>query len=263
MSALQSYQRQFTRHIRDPLHVSRPKGVNARRMGVYTEIVFNNLAEVVTACFPVCRSILGVRLWNRLLRRFFIEHQCTSPLFRQIPEEFLRWLETTQEHETIKEKPPAFLYSLAHYEWIEMALAFSDAVAGEHDAESAPGELLVRCPVLAPALALLCYPYAVHRINKRHQPEHPDDQPTHIVVFRRADDIVKFIVLNPVSARLLALLTTGELSGEQALRQIAAEMQHPKPQVVIAGGLEIMEGLRAEGVIIGVLAVTNKGEKNA
>ncbi len=255
MSALQSYQRQFTRHIRDPLHVSRPKGVNARRMGVYTEIVFNNLAEVVSACFPVCRSLLGVRRWNRLLRRFFIEHQCTSPLFRQIPEEFLRWLEATQEHETTKEKLPVFLYSLAHYEWIEMALAFSDAAAIEHVAE---GDMLGKRPVLAPALALLSYPYAVHRINKRRQPEQPDDQPTHIVVFRRADDIVKFIVLNPVSARLLALLSTGDLSGEQALRQIAAEMQHPEPQVVIDGGLEIMQGLRAEGVIIGVQKVTNQ-----
>jgi len=257
MSALQNYQRQFTRHIRDPLHVSRPKDVNARRMGVYTEIVFNNLAEVVSACFPVCRNLLGVRRWNRLLRRFFIEHQCASPLFRQIPEEFLRWLEATQEHETTKEELPAFLYSLAHYEWIEMALAFSDAVAVEHTAEPAPGDLLAKRPVLAPALALLSYPYAVHRINKRRQPEQPDDEPTHIVVFRRTDDMVKFIVLNQVSARLLALLSAGDLSGEQALRQIAAEMQHPKPQVVLDGGLEIMQGLRAEGVIIGVQDVTN------
>jgi hypothetical protein len=257
MSALQSYQRQFTRHIRDPLHACRPKGVNARRMGVYTEIVFNNLAEVVSACFPVCRSILGVRRWNRLLRRFFIEHQCTSPLFRQIPEEFLRWLETTQED------APPFLYSLAHYEWIEMALAFSDATCSEHFAEPVTGDMLGKRPVLAPALALLSYPFAVHRINKRRQPEHPDDQLTHIVVFRRADDVVKFIVLNPVSARLLALLSAGNLSGEQVLRQIAAEMQHPKPQVVIDGGLEIMEGLRAEGVIIGVQELTKKGEKNA
>jgi hypothetical protein len=253
MSALQTYQRQFTRHIRDPLGTHRPKGVNARRMGVYTEIVFNNLSEVVSACFPVCRSILGVRRWKRLLRRFFIEHQCATPLFRQIPEEFLHWLESTQQD------VPTFLYSLAHYEWIEMALALSDATAGEHE----QGDLLEHRPVLAPALALLSYPYAVHLIGKRFQPEQPDAEATHIAVFRRQDDTVKFIVLNPVTARLLALLSTGDFTGIQALQQIAAEMQHPDPEVVIRGGMEIVENLRMEQVIIGVRKGYEKGEKNA
>jgi hypothetical protein len=242
MSQLQSYQQQFTRHIRDPLGTHRPNGVNARRMGVYTEIVFNNLSESVSACFPVCRNLLGVRRWKKLLRRFFIEHQCSSPLFRQIPEEFLRWLESTQED------VPGFLYSLAHYEWIEMAIAFSDATAAEHR----QGDLLASRPVLAPALALLSYPYEVHRIGKRFQPEQADDEMTHVVVFRRTDDTVKFIILNPVSARLLALLSAGTLSGEQALQQIATEMQHPKPEVVIKGGQEILENLHTEQVIIGV-----------
>lgn len=253
MSALQSYQRQFTRHIRDPLGTRRPEGVNARRMGVYTEIVFNNLSDVVSACFPVCRSLLGVRRWKQLLRRFFIEHQCATPLFRQIPEEFLRWLETAQQD------VPPFLYSLAHYEWIEMALALSDARPGEH----VDGDLLEHKPVLAPAMALLSYPYAVHLIGKRFQPEQPDAEATHIVVFRRQDDTVKFIVLNPVTARLLALLSTGELTGRQALQQIAAEMHHPEPQVVIRGGIEIIENLRAEQVIIGIDKRNEKGEKNA
>jgi uncharacterized protein len=253
MSALQSYQRQFTRHIRDPLHTSRPKGVNARRMGVYTEIVFNNLSEVVSACFPVCRKILGVRRWKRLLRQFFIEHQCSSPLFRQIPEEFLRWLESAEQD------VPPFLYSLAHYEWIEMALAFSDAVAVDHE----QGDLLNGHPVLAPALALLSYPYAVHLISKRFQPEHADEEATHIVVYRRADDQVKFIVLNTVTARLLAIISAGNIKGKQALQQIAAEMQHPQPEVVIKGGKEILENLQAEQVIIGVRKVAGKGENNA
>jgi hypothetical protein len=222
-------------------------------MAVYTEIVFNNLSEVVSACFPVCRTLLGVRRWKRLLRRFFIEHQCASPLFRQIPEEFLRWLDTTQQ------EVPGFLYSLAHYEWIEMALAHSDATAGEHE----QGDVLERRPVLAPALALLSYPYAVHLIGKRFQPEQPDAEATHIVVFRRQDDTVKFIVLNPVTARLIALLSAGDLTGRQALQQIAAEMHHPQPEVVIQGGVEIIENLRVEQVIIGVQKDAETGEKNA
>ena len=82
------------------------------------------------------------------------------------------------------------------------------------------------------------------------------------MVYRRADDQVKFIVLNPVSARLLALLSTGTLSGTQALQQIALEMQHPKPEVVIKGGQEILENLRTEQVIVGITNI-KKGDNNA
>lgn len=214
-------------------------------MAVYNEIVFNNFQGLVESCFPVSREVLGVRRWTRLLRDFFIQHQCVTPIFRQIPEEFLRWLEAENQTDT-----PPFLYHLAHYEWIELSLAVSDAVIPEHI--DPQGDLLARCPALAPALALLRYPYAVQLISKRYKPSQPDDEPTQILAFRRTDDSVKFIVLNLVSARLLALLAEGELTGLQALNQIAKELQHPKPEVVINSGLEILENLRSEQAIIGV-----------
>ncbi len=244
--AFQQYQTEFTRHIRNPKVAPRPAGVSVRRMAVYNEIVFNNLQGLVESCFPLTREVLGVRRWTRLVRRFFVQHQCATPIFRQIPEEFLRWLEAEPQTDY-----PPFLHSLTHYEWIELSLAVSDAVMPEH--VDPQGDLLTSCPVLTPALALLSYPYAVQRIGKRYKPTQPDSQPTQIVAFRRADDEVKFIVLNPVSARLLALLAEGTSTGLQALTQIAQELQHPKPDVVINSGLEILENLRLEQVIIGVL----------
>lgn len=243
--AFQQYQSEFTRHVRNPKLTARPAGVSARRMAVYNEIVFNNFQGLVESCFPVTREVLGVRRWMRLLREFFIQHQCATPIFRQIPEEFLRWLEA----EPPADYPP-FLYHLAHYEWIELSLAVSDAVTPDH--VDPLGDLLASIPVLAPAIALLSYPYEVQRIGKRYKPAQADNQPTQIVAFRRADDTVKFIVLNPVSARLLALLVGGELTGLQALNQIAEELQHPKPEVVISSGLDILENLRLEQAIIGV-----------
>ncbi|MFM9914063.1 MAG: DUF2063 domain-containing protein [Methylophilaceae bacterium] len=243
--AFQQYQTEFTRHIRNPKVAKRPVGVSARRMAVYNEIVFNNFRGLVESCFPVTQEVLGVRRWTRLLREFFIQHQCATPIFRQIPEEFLRWLEVEPPADT-----PAFLSSLAHYEWVELSLAVSEAVMP--DSVDVQGDLLAGCPALAPALALLSYPYAVQRIGKRYKPTQPDSEPTHIVAFRRVDDTVKFIVLNPVSARLLTLLADGALTGLQALNQIAEELQHPKPEVVINSGLEILKNLRLEQAIIGV-----------
>ena len=88
----QRYQQAFTAYIRDPLQQPRPAGVAAKRMNVYKEIVFNNLFESVSACFPVAQKVLGKRAWLALVRRFFRDHSANSPIFRQIPEEFVIYL---------------------------------------------------------------------------------------------------------------------------------------------------------------------------
>lgn len=242
----QQYQSQFTGHIRDPKGMARPQGVALRGMKAYTEIVFNNMAETLAACFPVTQKVLGARRWMRLVRAFLAEHRCVTPLFRQIPEELLHYLE--QAPDSLAGLPP-FLYSLAHYEWIELALSLSDATLPPGEI-LADGDLLNQRPVLAPALALLSYPYQVQRIGPCFRPTQPDAEPTNILAFRRLDDDVKFIVLNPVSARLVALLEAGA-TGMAALQQIAMELKHSRPEVVVQGGLEILKNLREEQAIWG------------
>jgi hypothetical protein len=244
----QQYQAQFTGHIRDPKTAIRPQGVPARRMKVYTEIVFNNMDETLSACFPVCRKIIGARRWKQLVRDFMSGHRCSTPWFRQIPEELLHWLETSPP--AVQDLPP-FFYSLAHYEWIELAIAVSDAKLDTTPASD--GDLLTGQPILAPALALLKYTYPVHRISPRFKPAQPLVQPVHLLVFRNPADEVRFIELNPVSARLLGMLQTGKFTGKQALEQIAAEMQHPDPQTVIQFGAELLEDLRQQGAVWGSL----------
>lgn len=245
----QRYQTEFARHIRNPSQAPRPTGVKARGMAVYTEIVFNNMMATLSSCFPVAKRTLGVRKWKKIVRGFFAEHACTTPLFRQIPEEFLRWLASAAD---ATDNIPAYLYSLAHYEWIELALLVSDAEINLAGVEP-DGDLLSGRPALAPALAILQYPYPVQRISPRFKPASPDAEPTHILAFRNFDDEVRFIVLNPVSARLLNLLESGKLSGAEALETIANELKHPKPEVVMQGGLDILQNLHSEQAILGVL----------
>src|SRR5512139_489605 len=95
MNSFQQYQVQFTNHIRAPKAAARPAGVPARRMKAYAEIVFNNMEQTLSACFPVARKVLGVRRWTRMVRAFLAQHRCATPWFCQIPEEFLRWLEAS------------------------------------------------------------------------------------------------------------------------------------------------------------------------
>ncbi len=251
LPTFQQYQADFTGHIRNPKSAARPKGVPARRMKVYTEIVFNNMEGTLTACFPVSKKVLGVRRWMRLVRDFMAQHSCSTPWFRQIPEELLRWLETSPP---CNQDLPPFLPSLAHYEWIELAIAVSDA-ALDSDTLAPDGDLLTGRPVLAPALALLEYAYPVHRISPKFKPAQPLAEPVHLLVFRGTRDEVRFIELNPVSARLINLLQPGELTGRQALEQIAAEMQHPAPQTVVQFGLELLNDLWRQKAVWGTRSI--------
>jgi len=239
----QQYQLQFAGHIRNPAEQPRPAKVPAKRMRVYTQIVFNNLESSVSACFPICKQILGKRAWQRLVREFFASHQSKSPLFRKIPEEFLQFLETAQHI-------PPYLYSLAHYEWVELAISVDDT---DLDAEQVDtnGELLDKQPVFTPAMALLSYDYPVHKISPRNKPTQPLVEPVHLLVFRNVEDEVRFIELNSVTARLLHLLKNETMTCRQALEQIAAELQHPSPQNVIQFGVGVLDDLRQQGVMLG------------
>ncbi len=237
----QRFQFAFARHVRDPRGAPRPAGVPARRMGIYNELLYNNIENSLNACFPVTRALLGKRRWPRLVRAFFRGWRCRTPHYREIPREFVRYLTEMAEGQ------PPWLVELAHYEWAELAVDIMDAPpAPACDAE---GDLLDGRPVLAPALMNLAYAWPVHKIGPARRPRRP--APTHLLVFRRADDTVGFMELNPVSARLVALLQDGTPTGRAAALRIAEELAHPHPETVVAGAAAVLAELRAAGAIFG------------
>lgn len=239
----QQYQLQFAGHIRNPADKPRPLEVPAKRMRVYNQIVFNNLESSVSACFPICRKLLGARAWKKLVRGFFAEHRSRSPLFRKIPEEFLQYLETVP-------KLPLYLFSLAHYEWVELAISVMDAEANPSTIDT-QADLLDRQPAFAPAMMLLRYDYPVHQISPRNKPDEPLPQPVHLLVFRDREDVVRFVELNAVTARLLEALQSGATTCRQALQQMAAALNHPNPDAVINFGTGVLADLQQQGAILG------------
>ncbi len=245
-SDFQTFQRAFTQHIRHPQLHAAPAGVEAKRMRVYTELLYANVESFLLKCFPVLRLSLGKRAWQKLVRAFFAEHPCQSPLFREIPKEFVGFLQTHAIESTLA---PLFIRELAHYEWVELALA--SAVPPKLPALHARGDLSADRPWLAPVHALLRYTYPVHRLGHRRLARRVPDQPTYLLVFRNSDFAVKFIKLNAMSARLVDLLESGRYSGKTALRKITRELRHPQPQAVLESGLRTLAELKAAGAIIG------------
>lgn len=245
----QQYQMAFTRHIRDPERNARPAGVEARNMQIYNDLLYNNVFTLVSSCFPVTRMVLGSEHWEALLRSFFAQHRPRTPYFRQIPEEFLQFMQAREP----AADDPDFLIYLLHYEWVELALEVSDKDTDLTRVDAA-GDLRSGRPLLTPVHMLLSYPYAVHRISEDYRPRIEQREETSLLAFRSRDDKVHFIVLNPVSARLVHLIASATMTGEEAVAAVVSELQHPDPAVAIQGGHAILENLRREGAILGTTA---------
>ncbi len=239
MLDFQRYQAEFTAYIRNPVRNKKPAKVNASRLAVYKNSVFNNIAESVSVCFPVCQAVISKRSWQQLIRDFVANFASESPIFREIPHQFLLFL---QQIETV----PAYFKQLAHYEWVELAINLQQT---ERVATSDLTDLLNQKPVLAAARMLLAYDYPVHQISKQFKPK--KTQTTRLLAFRNAENQVKFIELNAVTYRLLQLIDADNLTGQQALTLLAKEINHPDVAVITQFGLEILTDLTHQKAIIG------------
>ena len=247
-------QYEFAAHIRDPEHKRAPDDIEDRRMEIYRELFYNNVEGFLSNSFPVLRKLMDDDSWHAMARDFYARHQCHSPLFLEIPREFLNYL---QQERTDRADDLPFLRELAHYEWVELAVSVAEADDAENNGRetvfTASGDdLLDAIPVVSTLAWPLSYRYPVHKISPEFIPTTPGEQATYLLVYRDPDDEVGFMELNPVSARLLALLQEDtNLSGRQALEQIAAELRHPNPEVVIEGGRQILQEWQQRGVVLG------------
>ncbi|MFU8788903.1 MAG: DUF2063 domain-containing protein [Methylobacter sp.] len=237
-------QREFAAYIRDPEHNPPPADVQPERMAMYRELFFNNIDSFLSANFPVLRSLLNDQQWFDLVQDFFVRHASQSPHFSEIPEEFLAYLQN--ERDNPGDFP--FMLELAHYEWAEMALS----IAKENVAAppQTVDKLQNRYISLSPLAWVLAYRYPVHKISPNFLPGTPPEQATFLIVYRNPNDDVNFIEITPITYRLLQIIQEHEviLTGE-CLFQVAEELQHPNPEMIIAAGLRILKELAEKSII--------------
>ena len=220
-------------------------------MAVYNEVFYNNVEDFMASNFPVLRSLMDDATWHDMIRDYFAHHRASTPLFPEMPREFLKYLENERQPQ---ENDFPFLLELAHYEWVELALSLLDHDVDHSDLD-ADGDLLHGVPQLSPLAWPLQYQYPVQKIGPDFIPATPTETPTFLLVYRDREDEIHFLDINMVTARLLGLIQQEQdLSGEAILQQIAQELQHPEPQVVIDGGQQILQDMKQRGVILGTRA---------
>jgi hypothetical protein len=236
----------FAAHIRNPEKHPCPRAIEERRMKIYRELFYSNIEDFMASTYPVLRQITPDEHWHAMIRDYFANHLSHTPLFTEMPREFLKYLE--QERQPHTDDPP-FLLELAHYEWVELALSILDEKVDETKI-NIHGDLFDGIPVISPLAWSLSYQYPVHKISLTFQPEAISS--THLMVYRDANFDVHFVEINAVTARLVQLISGNtHQTGRALLQQIVTELTHPVPDIVIRGGMEILNDLRERKIILG------------
>jgi len=243
-------QYEFAAHIRDPESNPKPADVESRRMKIYSELFFNNVEDFISNTYPVLKSITAEDDWQKMMRGYFSNHLSHTPLFPEMPREFLKYLETERDDP----KDPPFIKELAHYEWIELALMTSDLDSDiDWDHIDVDGDLLNEKPIMSPLAWPLTYKYPVQQISADFIPKAPSEQPIYLLIYRDKKDKVHFMELNPVTALLVQLLDEDNgLTTKQMLEVIVQQLNHPDPDVVFNGGYQIIQDLKDRNVILGI-----------
>lgn len=208
----------MARFLRDPDTAPPPAGVEARRLKIYQDLVYNNIEGFISSGFPVLRSLYADGDWHALVRAFMQQHRCRSPYFLEISQEFLQFL---MQDFRPRDCDPPFMAELAHYEWVELAL---DASQETLPVQAPVSDVATAIPTLSPLAWVLAYQFPVHQIGAEQRPGEVGE-PTYLVVYRDRDDRVRFMEINAASARLLELVRDNDgATVLQLLDTLAAEL---------------------------------------
>ncbi len=245
----QQKQYAFAAHIRDPEHTPAPEGIEDRRMAIYRGLFFNNLRNLLSNMFPVLKALHSKEKWASIIRQFMQRHRAATPYFLRLPQEFIDFL---QDEYAAGDDDFPFLLELAHYENAELSLSISEDV-NDLTGVDPDGDLLANIPIKSSLSSVFAYQYPVHRISTDYQPQAPGEQPTYLAVYRRSNDKVGFLELNPMTAALLDAIAANDdgLNGEALLRALAKETNYPDVDAFIEHGVAALEEMRQLEILTG------------
>jgi uncharacterized protein len=237
-------------HIRDPATATPPPGIEPRRLAVYRDLFRRNVDRLLGSGFPVIRRTLDDPTWQGLVAGFLRDHASSTPLFTEVSQEFVAYLQA------LDAPPRPWIAELAHYEWAELALQVSEAVAVPADpSQPATGDashLLERAPVLSPLAWPLAYRWPVHAIGPGHDPAKPPSQATLLLLHRDPGGTIRFHLLSPLAYRLLQRLdAVPHESGRDHIRALAQEAGTGDTEQLLDQGLAMLAQWQRGGIVIG------------
>ncbi|MCL1078278.1 DUF2063 domain-containing protein [Parashewanella spongiae] len=238
-------QNEFMDYIKDP-SLPLPSSMPLKRMTVYRELFFNNVKGFVSNSFPVLESLYEEDVWVELIQKFFVTHDCHSPIFIEIAQEFLLFLQNEYE---LTEDDPIFMLELAHYEWLELVV--SVARATRELTSITPNDVTEKTLCLSDSTRVAQYSFDVQHISIDYQPTEPLETPEFFCVFLDTDEEVSFLKLTPLSAQVLSYIEQAEkvkfIEITQWLEQMYPQME---PAAIQQGCLQLLSQMVEKNIVL-------------
>jgi hypothetical protein len=246
MKSFQVTQHDFIQHIKNPQANPFTGGIEDRRLKIYRELFFNNILGFLSSGFPVLESLYSEQQWKVLARKFFIEHECSSPYFIDISKEFVEYLSNEYE---LCESDPVFMGELAHYEWLELDVSVrkSRQINTVWDGHSQIGQVQ-----MSDLASLVSYQYPVHQISADFRPSQTSEV-AYIVIYRDVKDEVNFTLINTITAHLLNTIMQQGAATVDSLSKIMIEaMPQLDAQQITESLQQVLQQLLMQQILLPV-----------
>ncbi len=238
-------QNEFMDYIKNPSNPL-PEGIEQRRMSVYRELFFNNVKGFVSNAFPVLETLYEEQRWNDLIQEFFVNHDCQTPIFVEIAQEFLIFLQSEYES---KEYDPIFMLELAHYEWLELVVSVAKSQRDLKTLNTGDIESSTLC--LSESAKVAQYSFDVQHISVDYQPIEPLESPKFYCVYRDSEEEVSFLQLTPLSAQVLSFI---DHEVETSFEAITSWLHQMYPQMELAdieqGCLQLLQQMTEKQIVL-------------
>lgn len=265
--ASQQLQRDFAAHLRSPDTVPMLSGLEDRRVQIYRDLIFNNVANFLAGQFPVLCKILSGDNWRDLIRDFLFVYKARTPYYTKLSAEFVDYLEQREANNDYKDDPP-FLAQLGKYEWIEtelflaadyhyedaLSFLYADAAGLQQSQTSLSDNLqlqeivLAAYPLRSPLAVSMHFDFEVHKIRTDFQPREKLEHGVFLMAYRDQNNRVKFMELNAVTVRMLELCD-GKNSGRTIFDALASEIPGMDRQSLEIFGMQTLLQLGHHGIL--------------
>jgi len=235
-------QSQFSNAIVDP-DAAALEGIEPRRLKIYQALFYNNIENFISNGFPVLKKVVNDSYWHDMIRDFMLTHHSKTPLFHEIAQEFLAYLDNERKLDATL----PVIRQLAHYEWVELALSVKEEDFVQRDIIEK--EVFSRVYHLSPLAQQHTYEYEVHQIKEEGDLTETPLQPFYVLIYRNKEDKVIFVELNAVSAALLDLIDSG-LTGKEAALSIMTELSGVDKSIIMMSAKAIITDWVEKGILI-------------
>lgn len=219
--------------------------VGAERMLVYRKLVHNRLRNTISEFIERTVARLG---WPRFRRDFeeFVELCApTSPYLRDVPTEFVEWVEPRWAADP---EVPAWMIELARHELLDYEVR-NDPRGGEP--ESGLPLALDRPLRFDGTARLVRYAHAVHRLpHAKGDRTEPDAEPTPLLVYRDTEHKARYLALTPFADALVRELLERK-AVQPALLDAAAAIGEPLDDEKLATAAQLLADLAERRVCLG------------